>query len=47
MPITAIVLVLSFTLAPEMPAGTLMMFLLGPFFWLWEWGSFPWARTWP
>ena len=29
MPITAIVLVLSFTLAPEMPAGTLMMFLLG------------------
>ena len=29
LPITAIVLVLSFTLAPEMPAGTLMMFLLG------------------
>ena len=29
MPITAIVLVLSFTLAPEMPVGTLMMFLLG------------------
>lgn len=28
-PITAIVLVLSFTLAPEMPVGTLMMFLLG------------------
>ena len=29
MPITAIVLALSFTLAPEMPVGTLMMFLLG------------------
>lgn len=29
MPITAIVLLLSFTLAPDMPVGTLMMFLLG------------------
>ena len=29
LPITAIVLALSFTLAPDMPAGTLMMFLLG------------------
>ena len=29
MPITAIVLLLSFTLAPEMPVGTLVMFLLG------------------
>ncbi len=29
MPITALVLLLSFTLAPEMPVGTLMMFLLG------------------
>ena len=29
MPITAIVLLLSFTLAPNMPVGTLMMFLLG------------------
>ena len=29
LPITAIVLALSFTLAPEMPVGTLMMFLLG------------------
>ncbi len=29
MPITAIVVLLSFTLAPEMPVGTLMMFLLG------------------
>ena len=29
LPITAIVLALSFTLAPEMPAGTMMMFLLG------------------
>lgn len=29
LPITAIVLLMSFTLAPEMPVGTLMMFLLG------------------
>ena len=29
MPITDIVLLLSFTLAPEMPVGTLVMFLLG------------------
>ena len=29
LPITALVLLLSFTLAPDMPVGTLMMFLLG------------------
>ena len=29
LPITVIVLIMSFTLAPQMPIGTLMMFLLG------------------
>ena len=46
MPITAIVLLLSFTLAPEMPVGTLVMFLLGAFCSLWAWGCSLWAPIW-
>ena len=44
LPITAIVLVLSITVAP-LPPGALVLFCSARCFWWPEWASSPWGRT--
>ena len=46
LPITAIVLILGFTLAP-MPTGTLTLFLMGALLLIVEWGFSPWGLRCP